>query len=91
MDTALTVVAGASLVIHTLMAAVAVWRVWRGENIADRLIGTELITTLLMAVLVLLSLIYRNSIYVDLALVLAALGFIGTIALAGYIADEEVF
>ena len=81
----------ASLVILILLIGVALWRVWRGENIVDRLIGADLVTTLTLAVLVVIALITRNSIYIDVALGLAALGFIGTIALAKYIADEQMF
>lgn len=84
-------VAAAALVLHIGMLAVAVWRIWRGENIVDRLIGVDLVTTLLLAILVLLSLILLDSIYVDLALALAALGFIGVVALAKYLADEQMF
>ncbi len=62
-----------------------------GENIVDRLIGADLITTITLAILVILAVIDRNSIYIDVALGLAALGFIGTIALAKYIADEQMF
>ncbi|MDX1415483.1 MAG: monovalent cation/H+ antiporter complex subunit F [Candidatus Promineifilaceae bacterium] len=80
-----------ALALHILMVSVAVWRVWRGENIIDRLIGVELVSTLFLAILVLVSLIYRDSIYLDVALVLGALGFVGTIALAKYVADEQMF
>jgi multisubunit Na+/H+ antiporter MnhF subunit len=47
--------------------------------------------TLILAVLVLVSFISQDVIYIDIALALAALGFIGTIALARYIADQEMF
>ena len=43
------------------------------------------------AVLVLIALIYRESIFIEVALGLAALGFISTIALSKYIADEKMF
>ena len=79
-----------ALIFHVLMVAVAVWRVWRGENVIDRLIGVELVSTLFLAILVLVSLILRESIYIDVALALGALGFAGTIALAKYIADEQM-
>ena len=46
-----------SLFLHVIMIGVAVWRVWRGENVIDRLIGTDLVSTLFLAVLVLISLI----------------------------------
>lgn len=80
-----------ALALHIFMVAIAVWRVWRGENVIDRLIGVELVSTLFLAILVLVSLTLRESIYIDIALVLGALGFVGTIALAKYIADEQVF
>jgi multisubunit Na+/H+ antiporter MnhF subunit len=81
----------ASLAIHILMIAVCAWRVWRGENAIDRLIGADLLSTLTLAILVIVALILVNSIYLDVALGLAALSFIGTISLAKYIVDQSVF
>jgi multisubunit Na+/H+ antiporter MnhF subunit len=80
-----------ALAIHVLLISVALWRVWRGENIIDRLMGADLMGTLTLAIVVLVSLVTRNSIYIDVALGLAALGFIGIIALAKYVADEQMF
>jgi multisubunit Na+/H+ antiporter MnhF subunit len=80
-----------ALLVHIGLLAVALWRVWRGENVVDRLTGADLLNTLTLSVLVLLALIARDSIYIDVALGLAALGFIGTIALAKYVADEQMF
>jgi multisubunit Na+/H+ antiporter MnhF subunit len=91
MTTILTLVLYLALLVHIGLMAVALWRVWRGENIIDRLMGADLLSTLTLAVLVLVSLILRNSIYIDVALGLAALGFIGTVALAKFIADEQMF
>lgn len=81
----------ASLTIHIVMIAVCVWRVWRGENVIDRLLGADLITTLILAVLVLTALILSSSIYLDVALGLAALSFIGTIALAKFAVEREMY
>lgn len=80
-----------ALLLHILMIAVALWRVWRGENVIDRLIGVDLVTTLALAVLVVIALIQENSIYMDVALGLAALGFVATVVFAHYIADEQMF
>ncbi len=91
MGNILQIVLYVSLLIHLLLLAVAVWRVWRGENVVDRLIGVDVVATLVMAVLVLVSMIYRDSIYIDVALALAALGFVSTIALAKYVADDKLF
>jgi len=91
MDQILTIVVYTSLLLHMIMVGVAAWRFWRGENVVDRLIGFELIATLTLAILVLTSLVAQRSIYIDVALGLAALGFVSTIALAKYTADEQMF
>lgn len=91
LDAILTTVFSIALTLHTIMLIIVVWRIWRGENIADRLIGVELMTTLLLAMLVLLGLLQRDSIYLDIAIGLAALGFVTSIALAKYLADEQMF
>jgi multisubunit Na+/H+ antiporter MnhF subunit len=80
-----------SLAVHIGLIAVSVYRLWRGENLIDRLIGADLVTTLMLAILVLIALIELNALYIDVALGLAALGFVGAIALAKYVADERIF
>jgi len=91
MGTILTYALYLALLVHIGLLAVVLWKVWRGDNIIDRLMGADLLGTLTLAVLVLLALIERDSIYIDVALGLAALGFIGIIALAKYVADEQMF
>jgi multisubunit Na+/H+ antiporter MnhF subunit len=91
MTTILTYVLYLALLVHIGLLAVTLWRVWQGENVIDRLMSLDLLSTLILAVLVLLALIRRDSIYIDVAMGLAALGFIGTIALAKYVADEQMF
>lgn len=91
MATILAYVLYLALLVHIGLLAVVLWRVWRGENVIDRLTGADLLSTLTLSILVLLALIEGDSIYVDVALGLAALGFIGTIALAKYVADEQMF
>jgi multisubunit Na+/H+ antiporter MnhF subunit len=91
MEQILRIALGTSLAIHIAMIAVCVWRVWNGENVIDRLIGADLLGTLTLAVLVLVALILYNSIYLDVALGLALLGFISTLALAKYIVDQAMY
>ncbi len=101
LDNALVVAAMAALLLHAVILWMVSWRAWRGENSFDRLLGLDLTGTLLLCVLVLfatLSEIYEplhvnanNVIFVDVALGLAALSYLTTIALAKYIVDHRMF
>ena len=91
MENVLLAVLYISLSIHILLIGISVWRVWRGENVIDRLMGTDLISTLTLAILILIALFEKNSIFIDVAIGLITLGFVSTIALAKYIADEQMF
>jgi multisubunit Na+/H+ antiporter MnhF subunit len=82
-------VVGIALAIHLLLIALCIVRVWRGENVIDRLMAADLVATLTLAVLVLVTIGKRSSILFDTALGLAAVGFVGTILLARYIASER--
>ncbi len=91
MDAIFEFVLQAALVVHTILLALVVYRVWRGKEIMERLVGADLVSTITLAILVLMALIQGESIYIDVALGLAALGFVSTIALAKYAADEQMF
>lgn len=80
-----------SLFIHVLLACFAAWRLWKGENVIDRLTASDMLSSLFLAVLVLVALIHRQNIYIEVALGLAAIGYITTIAFAKYIADKRMF
>ena len=62
MEAILNGVLNGALLIHIVLIGYAVWRVWRGANVIDRLIAVEVVTTLFLAVLVLVSLIYGRAI-----------------------------
>ena len=91
MESLLDVTIWIVLVAHLLMALVAAWRVWRGENGVSRLTGLDLASTLTIAILVIISIIRANIIYIDVAIAVAALSYISTIVLAKYISDHKVF
>ncbi|MEL6151475.1 MAG: cation:proton antiporter [Chloroflexota bacterium] len=67
------------------------WRAWRGPTSGDRLLAIDLITTLLAGVMVTLALRSGQGLYLDVALALGALSFIGTIAVARFNAEKQVF
>lgn len=79
-----------ALLVHLALIPFVVYRVWRGENLPDRLVAADLVGILALAILVLMALLGRQPMYIDVALGLAALGFIVTILLAKFIADRDV-
>ena len=91
MESVLFIVLYFSLIVHLVLIAISVWRVWRGENVIDRLMGADLISTLTVCILLLIALFEKNSIFVDVAIGLVALSIVSTIALAKYVADEQMF
>ena len=91
MEQVLIVLLYISLLIHILLLCLAGWKLWKGENVIDRLMASDLFSNLSLAVLVLAAAISGQMVYVDVALGLAAIGYITVIAFAKYIADKRMF
>jgi multicomponent K+:H+ antiporter subunit F len=69
-----------------LALALAGWRLLRGPDAADRILALDTMYTVSMALLVLLGIRFDTALYFEAALVIAMLGFVGTVALAKYVA-----
>ena len=61
-------------------------RAWRGPSPIDRVLALDLATGVALALIVLLAIRFRDIVYLDVALALAVVGFVGTAALARWIA-----
>jgi len=81
----------AALVILVVLLVPCAYRVWMGPSAADRLQAIDAMTTLLIGIIIVLALLRDTAMFVDVAIALAAFGFIGTIALARYISEGKVF
>ncbi len=81
----------AALIVLVVLIIPCAYRVWRGPSAADRLQAIDAITTLLIGIIVVLALLRGTVMFIDVAIALAAFGFIGTIALARYISEGKVF
>lgn len=79
-----------SLGIHLVLIGICVFRVWKGENGLDRLLGVDLLGTLMLAVLVIIAIRDQQPLYIDVAMGLAAVGFTSSILLAKYMADQKL-
>ncbi len=81
---------GALLVLVVLILPCA-YRAWVGPTAPDRLQAIDAITTLLIGIIIVLAVLRNTVMFIDVAIALAAFAFIGTIALARYIAEGRVF
>lgn len=65
--------------------ALALWRLARGPAAGDRVVALDLLSVLVVAFLVTVSTITRESSYLDVAIAYACIAFLGTLALARFI------
>lgn len=59
-----------------------------GPTPADRVVAVDTVNTLTVASLVILGLIYREVIFIDVAIVYALLSFVSTLYIAKYLGGE---
>jgi multicomponent Na+:H+ antiporter subunit F len=80
-----------TLAVHVFLILVGVWWVWRGKYLVDRLVAFEVVSTLTLAIIIIIAIVRQNAFFIDIAIGLAALSAISTIALVKYIADRRMF
>lgn len=68
-----------------VLALVLLYRVAEGPTVADRVVAADSIDILASVALVLFAVFSKRAIYLDIALTLAILGFIGTILISRYL------
>jgi len=61
-------------------------RLVKGPTLPDRVVAIDTFTNNVIAILALLCIAMDNSVYFDAVLVLSALGFVGTVTMAKYLA-----
>ncbi len=74
-----------ALTILMVSMALTLWRLARGPTSADRVIALDLLSMLVIAFLVAVSIAARETSYLDVAIAYACIAFLGTIALARFI------
>jgi len=60
-------------------------RISKGPTLPDRVVGLDLLGTLGISVAAVVALAARDAVYIDVAIVLALLAFLGTVAFASYL------
>lgn len=75
----------ATLAMLLISMVLVLWRLARGPTAADRVIALDLLSMLVVAFLVAISIHHRETSYLDVAIAYACIAFLGTVALARYI------
>jgi len=73
-----------------LSLLLATWRLLRGPGVADRILALDTLYINSLALLVLLGLRLGTDLYFEAALLIAMLGFIGTVVLAKYLLRGDI-
>ncbi len=75
----------------TVLLGVSVVAVIRARSTAGRILALDTLTLILVALLVLFADANRSAYYLDAALILALLAFVGTVAAARYHGERRIF
>lgn len=79
-----------ALLAFALAMLLAAWRLLRGPDMEDRVLALDTLYVNAMALVILMGLVFRTSLYFEAALVIALLGFVGTVVIAKFIARGGV-
>jgi len=84
-----TVVTGA-LVLASMLTLLCGYRIVTGPTVPDRVVALDTIGTNVVAIGVLVALSTGRGLFVTVALVLAIIGFISTVAVARYVIEGDI-
>ncbi len=68
----------------------ALWRLLRGPSLPDRILALDTLNTDAIALIVLYGMKIRSQVHFEAALVIAMLGFVGTLVLCKYILRRDI-
>jgi multicomponent K+:H+ antiporter subunit F len=68
----------------------SLWRLLRGPTLPDRILALDTLYVNAMAMLVLVGVRFGTALYFEAALVIAMLGFVGTVALSKFLLRGDI-
>ena len=84
-DIILTVV----IIVLATSAILVLYRFIKGPTLPDRVTAIDLITTIVIAIIVVFSILWKSPNFFDVALVLSLISFLGSISYAFYITKRN--
>lgn len=79
-----------ALVIFSMSLVLASWRLLVGPQVLDRVLALDTLYVNALAMLVLLGMRWNTGLFFEAALVIAVLGFVGTLALGRFLTRERL-
>jgi multicomponent Na+:H+ antiporter subunit F len=73
------------IVILLFSIALSIYRFLKGSTLSDRIVAFDVISIMSVSLLVILSLYFQRSFYLDIALVFGLIGFLGATIFGRYI------
>lgn len=86
----ITIALYATLAMVILAALLNVYRLVRGPDAPDRVLALDTLYINAIALIILLSITLGNRLYLESALLIAVMGFVGTVAMAKYLKRGSV-
>lgn len=86
----ITAVANYCLLALALSAAMCLWRLLRGPSLPDRALALDTLAVNAIGIITLLCIRDNTVAYFDAVLVIAVLGFLGTVAVAKYLLKGDI-
>lgn len=81
---------GVAAVMLAIAMACNMWRLLRGPDAVDRVLALDTLYINAVALLVLTGIVYGNAIFSEAAIIIALLGFVGTVALAKFLLRGDI-
>ena len=78
-----------ALIILSVATLLAFVRIWRGPSIEDRVVALDLLATIAVCAIAVYAVRHGAFVLLDVAVVLALIAFIGTVAFAHYVSRRR--
>lgn len=73
-----------------LAMLLSLWRLLRGPSAPDRILALDTLYVNTIAALILFGMYLRSAVYFEAALIIAMLGFVGTVMLSKYVMRRDI-
>lgn len=86
----ITIAVTIALTLMTLAVALSFWRLLRGPSLPDRILALDTLYINTLALLILLGIHLGSALYFEAALLIAVMGFVGTVAACKYLLRGDI-